>query len=261
MAITNLNTFLESYFIAHDCQIIDKMDGLLTVKLTEEMDKALMNRPFYWHYIKGTGNKGEPSQLTLITNPNKRDEQGEWIHFGSSRLQQIINHLKDNERYVQLFHIVKTTNHVALHPWLITNIKVSYLGKHKKDEVFSIGLNLITGIMKVNMMQLLRNIPLHVTMSNYCYTLSPLIKIQSGFDRIKKVIDNYLMKQQHEWANDSIEILKDEVHLVQQFYNLNEDGKQLQREIDEINERYAPRIIYEVINGGIIYLTTDFQES
>lgn len=109
MAITNLNAFLQDYFIANQCELIFNEDGVLTVQLTEEMDRALMNRPFYWHYVKNTGYAGEPMKLTLITNPDKREEKGEWIHFGSPRLQQILNQLKQNEKVTKLFQKVETT--------------------------------------------------------------------------------------------------------------------------------------------------------
>src|SRR5690625_6464776 len=81
MAITDLNHFLKTYFSAHHCELLHAEDGVLTIQLTEEMDRALMNRPFYWHYVKSTGNTGTPMQLTLITNPDKRDVKGEWIHL------------------------------------------------------------------------------------------------------------------------------------------------------------------------------------
>ena len=97
MAITNLNQFLQDYFVSHRCKILENNDGILKIQLTEEMDQALMNRPFYWHYIKKIGQQGEPMDLTLITNPNKKDVKGEWIHFGSPRLQQIITLLRTNE--------------------------------------------------------------------------------------------------------------------------------------------------------------------
>lgn len=92
MAIRNLDHFLHDYFSAHHCTISSDNDGVLRVKLTEEMDRALMNRPFYWHYIKKMGHPGDPMTLTLITNHSKRDNKGEWIHFGSPRLQQITTH-------------------------------------------------------------------------------------------------------------------------------------------------------------------------
>ncbi|HLR74908.1 MAG TPA: YqhG family protein [Virgibacillus sp.] len=259
MNITHLNQFLETYFINHKCDVLSNDDGIISVQLTEEMDRALMNRPFYWHYIKSIGQKGDPMKLSLITNPEKRLEQGEWIHFGSPRLQQIMNHLRQNEKYIKLFQTIHTTVNIALFPWLLTNIKISYQGKQKKDELFSIGLNLVNGMMKVEMMELLDEITLSKTISDYCYSISPIIKLQSGYYRIESVIDNYIQDQKHTWADEALQTMKEEIEMVEHFYSDDSNLEEKQKEIDDIKERFKPSITYEVVNGGIIYLTEDFQ--
>ena len=124
MKITNLHDFLQTYFLSHQCDIINSQDGMLTVQLNQQMDQALMNRPFYWHYVKSSGNIGEPAQLTFITNPDKRDQSGEWIHFGSPRLQQIFSHLNKTSKNIKLFQKVETNKNTALYPWLLINIKI-----------------------------------------------------------------------------------------------------------------------------------------
>jgi len=256
MAITNLNHFLKAYFIGHDCKILASQNGILNVQLTESMDRLLMNRPFYWHYIKSIGRQGEPMQLTFVTNPEKKNEKGEWIHFGSPRLQQILNHLKTNEKYTKLFQQVTTNVRTALHPWLVTNIKVSYKGKQKKDELFSIGLNLITGMMKVNMMDYLSQLSLHTTIADYCYTISPMIKIRSGYLRIESVILNYLENQSHDWAQESLKTLEEDMETLKHFYPEDAADETMERELNEMKERYHPTITLEVINGGIFFLDT-----
>lgn len=252
--------FLETYFKTHNCEILSNEEGVLAVQLTEDMDKTLMNRPFYWHYIKSIGQAGEPMKLSLITNPHKRDEQGEWIHFGSPRLQQIINHLRTNEKYIKLFQTVHTTVNTALFPWLLTNIKISYKGKQKKDELFSIGLNLVNGLMKVDMMHLLEELPLNKMISDYCYPISPIIKLKSGYYRIEKVIDNYIQDQDHVWADEALQTIDEEIEMVEHFYTNENDHEQKLKEVEAIQERYTPIITYEVINGGIVYLTENFNE-
>lgn len=257
MKITDLHAFLQTYFTTYHCEILHDQDGVLTVQLTEEMDRVLMNRPFYWHYIKSTGHSGDPAQLTLITNPIKRDEKGEWIHFGSPRLQQIFNHLKQISGHIKLFQKIDTTENTALYPWLLTNIKISYQGKQNKDELFSIGLNLINGTMKTKMMEILEALPLHITISDYCYPISPLIKLNSGFMRVNAVIEDYLKDQTYDWADESLTTLSEEIDMVKHFYEAEMDNDHLQKEIDDLTSRYSPKISHQVINGGIVYLAED----
>src|SRR5699024_1089641 len=121
---------------------------------------------------------------------------------------QILNHLKEKEQFTRLFQKVDATQNTALFPWLITNIKVSYEGKQKKDEIFSIGLHLVNGMMKSDMMNILQNINLNMTISNYCYTISPIIKLKSGFKQIERMIDEYIKKQSHQLTNVARETLQ-----------------------------------------------------
>ncbi|GIO27504.1 YqhG family protein [Ornithinibacillus bavariensis] len=256
MAISNLNTFLQEYFSAHHCEILSNHDGILQIQLNEKMDRALMNRPFYWHYIKKMGRDGDPMQLTLITNQEQTEVKGERIHFGSPRLQQILRHLRDNERFTRLFQVVNTNNNTALHPWLVVNMKLSYIGKHNKDEVFSIGLNLINGMMKIDMMEFLQQQDFQMQISDYCYTITPLIKPISGYKRILTVINQYINDQDHKWAKDSLEALQNEIELLKHFYedSPEEEREQMDKELADLKERYHPKIRVSVINGGIFYM-------
>src|SRR5699024_3478249 len=157
MEINSLHGFLQSYFTAHNCELMHNEEWVLTVQLTEKMEHELMNLSLELHYIKNMGHPGQPKHLTLITDPEKRDGKHEWIHYGSPRLHQIINHLNEREKYAKLFDQVDTNQKTALYPWLVSNIKISYRGKQKKDEMISIGLHLVNGIMKLEMMEELQH--------------------------------------------------------------------------------------------------------
>lgn len=258
MAIKNLHDFLTSYFTAHHCTLEKNTDGVLTVQLNEKMDRALMNRPFYWHYVKKMGSSGQPMKLTLITDPLNRDGKNEWVHFGSPRLQQILQHLGENEKFTKLFEGVNKNRKTALYPWLVTNVKIGYQGKQKRDEIISIGLHLVNGSMKVEMMEELQTRSLQMTIPDYCYTISPMIKLKSGFKRIESVLESYINDQSHDWASESLTTMEEEINLLKHFYrgtNDNEQEKQeMEKEVEEITKRYKPCITFEVINGGIFYL-------
>lgn len=262
MAIKDLNVFLTNYFTAHHCEILDNRDGVLQVKLTEEIDKTLMNRPFYWHYIKKIGREGDTTTLSLITNPERREEKGDWIHFGSPRLQQILKSLVKNERYTKQFQSAPAMTKTPLYPWLVINIKIKYQGKQNKDEIISLGLHLLKGLMYKDMMDLLENVKLKPSIDDYCYTIAPIIKMESGFHRIEAVLDDYINNQTHDWADESLKTLEEELSLIRHFYtsDMEEDPnkEQMEKEINDMKQRYTPKVSYQVINGGIFYLLDDF---
>ncbi len=126
-----------TFFKANDCEILRRSPHRLDVQLTIEMDKRLMNRPFYWHYLEKTGGIPNPMQLSLITDPNHAEEEGELIHYGSPRLHQIFQTTKELGSYIRLFEDTKGsgTAHTPLHPWLGVNVKVCYQCDRKKRYV------------------------------------------------------------------------------------------------------------------------------
>lgn len=113
--------------------------------------------------------------------------------------------------------------------------------------------------MKVEMMEQMQQLSLQMTISDYCYPISPLIKLKSGYLRIQSVIDNYIENQTHEWAEESWKTLDEEIQMLHYFYTGETETvkEQKQKELNEMKERYEPYISYEVINGGIFYFTED----
>lgn len=258
MGISNLENFLVDFFSAYQCKVLKRTEGIIDVELTKEMDEALMNRPFYWHYIRSLGEEGKPMVLTLITNPEKRTESGEWIHFGSPRLQQLWNYLIQNEKYTHLFQEMKATKNTALYPWLLTNIKISYKGTQKKEEIVSLGIQLLNGKIVVNMMEELDKVSLKQQISDYCYTISPIIKIKSAYLRVEALIMNYIENQSKDWAEGAHKTLEEELHILKHFYLDDLDNVLLEKEVTELKNRYEPEINLEVINGGLLFLSDTF---
>ncbi|GGP12765.1 YqhG family protein [Oceanobacillus neutriphilus] len=251
----DLSDFLINYFETKQCTILSKNDGQIHIQLNEEMDREIMNRPFYWHYIKKMGREGEPQKLRLITDKEKSNEPGEWIHFGSPRLHQIMNKLIEKERYTRLFEKVQASENTPLYPWLVINIKISYQGARHRDEVFSVGLQLLHGHMALNMMDSLEEIALERSISDYCYTLSPMINPKSGFIRIQNLLLQHVQNQDNSWAAESIKQLETDKATLKHFYENELDHPKYLEELEALEKRFKPKVIFQVINGGIFYLT------
>lgn len=259
----NLMTFLTRYFKSNHCHIINEENNFLKVKLTEDMDRVLMNRPFYWQYIKAIGQQGEPLTLSLQighTKKQTKNKNSELIHFGSPRLHTIFNELSESARFTRLFEEVSTTNNTTLYPWLVMNVLVAYEGKQKKEQLFSIGLQLINGTIVFNMMEQLNKLSLDRQISNYCYTISPLIKLESGFKRIQSQIEKQLQHHCYKWADESLNTLHEEIQLIKYFYNDQAEAKkeEKEREINQAKKRYLPIINITPFSGGLFYLTNSF---
>lgn len=262
-----LHNFLHRYFDANDCSILQDVNGVMEVQLTDEIDEMLMNRPFYWHYVKRMGGQGMPMKVTFITNPEKKEEKGEWIHFGSPRLHQMFHSLKEKGRITRQYEKVETTNgQLPLAPWLILNASIHYKGTQKRNEVLSIGLHLINGGMVLDIMDQVQDVPLTPVINDYCFTLSPIIKVPSAFKRIEQYLNTHIDQQDYEWCKEADRQLEEEKQLLQYFYSedlLKEDEhseeikKRYDAELGMLEDRFKPSVSLEVINAGLMYFTQE----
>jgi hypothetical protein len=254
-----IHKFLEKYFVSNHCEIIENRPGYLTVQLTVEIDKELMNRPFYWHYLEKTGGVPNPMKLTFITDRVKAPEniQGELIHFGSPRLHQIFASTKKLAGYIRLYENHQLNQQqVPLLPWLGLNVKISYQCDRKKDIYQSIGLQLINGHMVENFHGRLLSMQLTPKIPDYSFTLSPLVMPKSGVSRIENFFRKQMENENHTWAQEAIERWDKDLQLLNHFYEHEEDkSESFETEKQALKEQYEPKINISIINGGLFYLT------
>jgi hypothetical protein len=255
-----IHKYLVNYFNASGCDILENNRGILKVKLTVEMDKLLMNRPFYWHYIEKIGGNPETQILTLKTEAS--DEDGEFIHFGSPRLHQIFASSKELSRYIRLYESSSFNgqSQTPLYPWVGINIKVSFQSDLKKDYLVSLGLNLLNGIIVKSFQEGLEKLTLTPKIPDFCYTMTPLIKPASGLRRLESVIEQMMAEEDHSWAEEARERLKNDLELLDRFYEDLDDeefGEAYEKEKEALINQYEPRITATIINGGLFYLTAN----
>ena len=104
-----VHSYLQQFFTENDCCILGESDHYMTVQLTIDMDKRIMNRPFYWQYVEATDGEPNPAQITFITDQNRLEGKilGEVVHFGSPRLNQLFQATKELGAFVQMFEQVE----------------------------------------------------------------------------------------------------------------------------------------------------------
>ncbi|MEK3890750.1 YqhG family protein [Bacillus sp. FSL K6-3431] len=257
-----IHQYLERFFEANDCQITENGDGFLTVQLSIEMDKELMNRPFYWVYLEKTNGIPNPMKVTYISDQERApdDMKGELIHFGAPRLHQLFRTSKKLASYMMVYEEPQLANHtrqIPLHPWLVLNLKISYQCDRKRDVIRSIGLNLLNGIIVEQFQEKLNHLTFHSKIPDYCFTISPIIKPESGLNRMEAYLINELSQNNHSWAEDAVKRWEDDLQLLNHFYaDYEEKPETYETEKEGLKEQYEPFINIEVINGGVFHMAT-----
>ncbi|MTH52382.1 hypothetical protein GKZ89_03110 [Bacillus mangrovi] len=255
-----IHTLLQRFFQANQCPVTNSAPGALAVQLTIDMDKELMNRPFYWHYLEKTGGVPNPAKLTLLTNKEAvtDEEKPEFIHFGSPRLHQIFDSARKLGSFARMYEMSFAQNGEAqqpLHPWLALNLTVSCQCDMKKDTVHSIGLHLISGAIVENFQGRLNRLMLSPKIPDMRFTLSPIILPKSGMQRIRLYIEEKISEEDHTWAEEARQRWNADLMLLQHFYeDMEEKPEVYELEKEALRELYEPSIHINVNNGGLFYL-------
>ncbi|RPF55643.1 YqhG family protein [Aquisalibacillus elongatus] len=252
-----IHEFLIDFFYKRKATIEYNEQGILKVKLTEELDKRLMNRPFYWQYVKKLGYQGDPMTVTFISDENKKEEKGEWIHYGSPRLEQLFQVIREEGQYTELYQSANSNKRQALHPWLICNLIVRYQGAYTHEEPVSIGVYLINGTMRFKMMDEIMNKDFLTTIPDFCYKIPPIISKNRAIKMINQELSDRIKTKSKTFEQESIELYEKEINMTNQLFQGRdeEDGTLKQNIEQQIQDRLYPKVHLNLVNYGVFYMT------
>jgi len=254
-----IHSYLRRFFTENKCRIINDQAYYIQVQLTVEMDKRIMNRPYYWQYIESINEEPSPAQLTFITDYNQVDKsvRGEVVHIGSARLTQLFQVTKELGSFVQMFERV-TNNQgekTILTPYLAVNYKISYYSDQTKEVFYSLGINLMTGNVSLGFQESLVKLNLSESSTGNIFQLPYVIKPERALERLDGVIEKFIQDDDHSWATEAMKRWEKDSQVLEYFYE-GQDNKPERYEVEKkaMAEQYKARINIDVINGGLYYL-------
>ncbi|WP_210468143.1 YqhG family protein [Sporosarcina sp. 6E9] len=254
-----IHGYLRELFKENDCQVLTDKEHYLTVQLTIDMDKRIMNRPFYWQYVESTNGVPCPAQITLITDKNRLvdDVKGEIVHFGSPRLSKLLQTIKELGSFVLMYEKIsdKFGSQSILTPWLGVNYKLSYYSDQTKETLYSLGINLMTGELIDGFQESISDVDLDVNMSENTFNLPYIITPARALERLDAIIDNIIEQDDHTWAEEAKMRWEKDRKVLEYFYEGVEDRPEsYDIEKEAMDQQYEARIKIEIINGGLFYL-------
>lgn len=269
MQTEKIRDYVERYLTAHDSHFIEKNQAYFTVTLPEQVDKDLENRPFYYSYIERCGIEPTPVTMTFIFDRKQvpDDVKGEWVGFGSRRLQQIFRSAEKHGRFVRLYENTKEQDHMSpfssLIPWLCIHYRAQCLCDQKKDILFSIGINLVTGNVISSFYEQISVRSFTPQLPPYRFTMQPIFSLRTAVERAEQKISEQLANEDKTWAEKARLRLEEEKQLLQNYYQhvSNEDDgnasfqDEYKRRLQELEWQYQPRIDVQFINAGLFYLS------
>lgn len=253
MIAEQIHHYLRTFFIETNCKIEEETSDYLTVQLTADIDKRIMNRPFYWQFIESTKGEPNPLKVTFITKQKENlNIRGEYIHYGSMRMHQIFQATKDLGCFVQMYEDIEGA---SLFPWIGANFKVSYHTDQTKELLFSLGINLIHGSVKSDFQDILCALQLTDELPKNAYCLPYIVSPMRAIERLETAIENYIANDDLSWADEAKKRWKREQEILDHFYEDVENKPEIYEiEKKALEERFQPRIKIEIVSGGLFYL-------
>lgn len=254
-----IHQYVRQFFKENNCPILQESDHHLRVQLTVEMDKRIMNRPFYWSYVESTGGQPNPAQLTLITDKNRLTENlaGEVVHYGSPRLNQLFQVTRERGAFVQMYEraVSDSGKQVILTPWLAVNYKITYSSDRTKEMLYSLGMNLMTGAILNGFQESVQERNLEPAIPANTFHLPYIIKPLRALDRLDELIDQLIQEDDHKWTEEARARREKDLRVLEYFYEGIEDRPECyEMEKQAIEEQYETKIYVEISSGGLFYL-------
>ncbi len=282
--VNQLQHYVFRYFQATNSHVLETSPGHLRVKLSEMADKDLTNRPLYWSFVERAGQPPQTMTLTFIFDREKTppEIEGEDLRFGTPRMMQIFSSAAKHGQWVRLFEEIDIHLHsrqpLSYIPWLCLNCKLQYICDRKKDEIHSLGLNMITGKIEKSFMRHLQTRRLTPRIPPRVHVLPAAISLQNAVQRIEHWLTRHIRSQDTSWVHDARIQMAQEMERLKQYYeskkatemrslqpecpeqisNLKkteETAQAYQKHLDEVRWQYEPRVQIDLINAGVFYLT------
>ncbi|MDR0266744.1 YqhG family protein [Paenibacillus sp.] len=303
MSPQQVQEHMMTYLEGTECQFIEKSPYHVTVKLSPQADKQLTNRPYYWGFVERTGAEPETLSFTFVFDPEQYDKneqaksdsapqqdsilsryygtapllpqigpgriQREDVIYGSSRLQQIWNAARQEGSCLYLFEQPSalqrgTLFSAAYEPWLGICFKAEMACDVKKEELYFVGISLVTGRVSFPFPDLLKGVPLSPRLPENIHILPASLSLAEAADSLESYMTRQLAEMDYGWAEQARERLNEELAVIDLYYEdlLKEPDEEKLAAIREqhANRRsettwqYEPKVHLSAITCGLFHL-------
>jgi len=194
----------------------------------------------------------------------------EYLHFGSARLHQIFDYVRQRGRNVLLFAEPPRGARAAdpfsraYTAWLGVNFKVACECDMKREDLYSWGISLATGVIDENFGERLKACRLSARLSPEIRILRSTLTPRKGMARLEAHLERKLRRGDFSWAVEAEERRREERERVAHYYRQlieRADSEEQRRTLEErlkareteIDWQYRPRMTVTVINCGIFH--------
>ncbi|TCP70598.1 YqhG family protein [Baia soyae] len=260
-----VRSFTERYLQYQQCQVIESAPSHIYTHLSIEADKDLLNRPMYWMYVERMGLQPNPSHQCFIFDAENppADLKGEYVFYGCPRFTQLLDSAQKHGKFVRVYQDTGVFGMVSRQtkpysPWLVINFFVSFVCDRKRDEIWSLGIDLQTGAIQEQFDDQIKNTNWLSRIPAKRYTEEANMSISEAVGELEYYLQDRLQNGELTWAMEAEERLQQELAQLDLYFpddaSLSEEQiKSKQDRRRELVWQYHPRVETRLINAGLFY--------
>ena len=173
------------------------------------------------------------------------------IHYDDNlrRWQREIQSLMPSDFPYFFFHRPQ----LRYRPFMLNNFLVSYQADEREDELVSIGIDLVDGMFRPDLSQVLSSHKISGK-TPASGLMDERVSIIDAISLCKSYIEEHTQQKEDTWVKDAHSRFSTELNCLRQYYTENDDTEGFNQRSLEIFEKFRPKIVISWINLAIIYL-------
>ncbi|MGW8956293.1 YqhG family protein [Paenibacillus sp. NPDC055715] len=195
----------------------------------------------------------------------------EELRYGSRRLHQIFEAARDGGKYVNLFEQPNARQLSARSPavyeaWLGVCYKIEFACDLKREELYWLGISLKSGTIVPDFDSMLQSRQLSPLLAGNMHVQPAKLSVSEASTSLENYLNVQLSQQDYEWAEQARERLREELEVIDHYYDdLVKEQKEEEEKKEAIQEQhqarrkemvwqYEPKVLVSAINCGIFHL-------
>jgi hypothetical protein len=265
-----IEQYLVDWCAAFGCTILEIADGSLTVKLSNEADQRLTNRPYYWMFVERTETPPEPMTMQWLVRRGADAKKIPQLHcsFGSNGLQQLFRAARERGSFVRLFEqpdeqAAISRGSRAYVTWAEFHLVIEYVCDRKREQLLTPAVCLQTGQWLASLADVVEGKTFDTNLPWKTHMMREYFSLEDAWQRVKEHVQAAIQKEDSTWAEQANVRYEEELALHEAYVGsctqpITDAQTEARRE--EIAWQYQPRIHVRLRAGALYHMAQNHEK-
>lgn len=241
--LTRMNV-VQRYLTLTDSIIHEASEKEMSVTFSEEADRVLTRRPFYWAFVDRTGTPPQTMSYVLhVQQPVAKEFPTLHLGYPSPFFVDMIHDINNKGKWIQCFEVIPPGGIPQFETWLHCTICIRCFGASSNRLTFDLGISLASGAIIADFLSWLGTRPVQAHYPPTFHNPTSLSILQARV-HLQAFIGEKLSALNMSWAVEAYDTYLRECAIA--------DGDA--RRISECEIQLRPRIEVAICGAGLFHL-------